>query len=63
MKKIYFINCKKYKKFIKTKISYICYNTLLCSSICKKCGSEDEKTFKEEESIYILKILGLINNI
>ena len=27
------------------------------------CGSEDEKIFKEEESIEILKILGLINNI
>ena len=28
------------------------------------CGNEDEKTFKEEgESIVILKILGLINNI
>ena len=48
MKKIYFINCKKYKKFIKTKISYICYNTLLFSSICKKCGSEDEKYLKKK---------------
>ena len=30
---------------------------LLLSSICK-----DERIFKEEESIEILKILGLINN-
>ena len=30
---------------------YICYNTLLFFSICKKCGSEDEKILKEEESI------------
>ena len=32
----------------------------LLSSICNKCESEDEKIFKEEESIEILKILGLI---
>ena len=28
-----------------------------------KCKNEDEKLFKEEESIEILKILGLIENI
>ena len=28
-----------------------------------KCGSKDEKMFKEEESIEILKIFYLINNI
>ena len=28
--------------------------------ICSKCKNEDEKLFKEEESIEILKILGLI---
>ena len=33
------------------------------SIICNKCKNEDEKTFKEEESIEILKILGLIENI
>ena len=42
---------------------YICNKTLLLSSICNKCGKEDEKIFKEEESIEIWKILGLINNI
>ena len=26
------------------------------------CGSDDEKIFKNEESIDILKILGLFNN-
>ena len=36
---------------------------LLLSSICNKCGSEDEKIFQEEELIEILKIIGLINNI
>ena len=33
------------------------------SIICNKCKNEDEKIFKEEESIEILKILGLIENI
>ena len=53
--------CKKYKKNKKSKISYICDKTLLLSSICYKCGREDEEIFKEE-SIEILKILGLTNN-
>ena len=63
MKKIYCTKCKKYKEFKKPKISYICDRILLFSSICKKCRSEDEKIFKEEESIEILKIIGLINNV
>ena len=63
MRKIYCINCKKYKEFIKSRISYISYKTLLLSSICNKCGSEDEKIFEEEESIEILKVIGLIGNI
>ena len=62
MKKIYCTKCKKYKEFKKPKISYICDRILPFSSICKKCRSEDEKIFKEEESIEILKIIGLINN-
>ena len=33
------------------------------SIICSKCKNENEKIFKEEDSIEILKILGLINNI
>ena len=35
--------------------------TLLLSSIFDKYESEDEKIFKEDESIEILQILGLIN--
>ena len=36
---------------------------LVLSIICDKCGSINKKIFKEEEeSIEILKILGLINN-
>ena len=57
MRKIYCIKCKK------SKISYICYKTLLLSSISNKCGSEEEKIYKKEESIKIFKLLGLINNI
>ena len=61
MRKIYCTKCKKYKEFKKPKISYICDKTLLPSSICNKCESEDGKILKEEESIEILKILGLTN--
>ena len=37
--------------------------TLILSIINSKCKSEDEKILKEEESIEILKILGLVENI
>ena len=37
--------------------------TLVPFIICSKCKNEDEKEFKEEESIEILKILRLIENI
>ena len=33
------------------------------SIICSKYKGDEEKTFKEEEAIEILKILGLIGNI
>ena len=63
MKKLYCVICGKYRKFEKPKISYLLEKTLVLSIICSKCKNEDEKIFKEEESIEILKILGLINNI
>ena len=63
MRKIYSIKCKKYKKFINLKISYICYKILLFSSVYNKCGSEDEKIFMEQEPIKILKIIGLVRGI
>ena len=47
---------------MKLKIPRILGKTLGLSSFCSKCGNND-KTLKEEESIKILKILGLINNI
>ena len=60
MKKLYCVICGKYRKLEKPKISYLLEKTLVLSIICSKCKNEDEK---EEESIEILKILGLINNI
>ena len=60
MKKFYCVICSKYRKFEKPKISYLLEKTLVFSIICSKCKNEDEK---EEESIEILKTLGLINNI
>ena len=63
MKKLYCVNSSKYRKFEKPKISYLLENTLVLSIICRKCKNRNEKIFKEEKSIEILKILGLINNI
>ena len=60
MKKLYY---GKNRKFEKLKISYIFEKTLVLSITCSKCKIEDEKVFKEEESIEILKILGLIKNV
>ena len=47
---------------LKICISYLLGKTLVLSINCNKYKIEDEKIFKEEESIDILKILGLINN-
>ena len=45
----------KYYTFFKKALSF--------SIAYSKCGHEYEETFKEEELVEILKILGLINNI
>ena len=37
------------------KYSYILEETLVLSIICSKCKNDNEKTFKEGESIEILK--------
>ena len=63
MEKLYCVICGKYRKFENLKISYIFEKALVLSIICGKCGNEDEKIFKEEESTEILKILGLTENI
>ena len=58
MKKFYCGICGEYRKFEKP-ILYIFEKTVL-SIISSKCKNEDEKIYKEEESIEILRILGLI---
>ena len=63
MKKLYYIICGKYRKFGKPKIPYLLEKTLAFSIISNKCKNEDEKLFKGEESIEMLKVLGLIDNI
>ena len=60
MKKLYCVICGKYRKYGTPKISYLLENTLVFSIICSKCNNEEEKILKKEESIEILKILGLI---
>ena len=63
MKKLYCVIYHKYKKSEKPEISYILEKALVLSVICSKYKNEDEKLFKKEESIEILKINGLIERI
>ena len=63
MKKLNCVICGKYRKFEKPKISYILEETLVCPIICSKCKNKDKEIFKEEESIEILRILGLTESI
>ena len=63
MKKLYRVIYDKYKKSEKPEISYILEKTLVLSVICSKYKNEDEKLFKKEESVEILKINGLIERI
>ena len=63
MKKICCVVFGKYRKFKNSKTSYAFEKTLVLSIIFSKCKNEDEKVFKEEESIEKLKILGLIKSI
>ena len=53
MKKLYCVICRKYRKFQKPTISYLLEKRVL-SLICSKYKNEDEKIFKEEDSIDIL---------
>ena len=63
MKNLYCIIYGKYTKSEKRKILYLLEKTLVLSIICSKCKNGDEKILREEESIEILKVLGLIENI
>ena len=51
-----------YEKNDKIMVKYFSV-LLVLSVVCSKCKNEDEKVFKEEGSIAILKILSLVNNI
>ena len=59
MKNLYCVICGKCRKFEKPKISYLLEKKIV-AIICSKCKNEEEKIFKEEESMEILRILGLI---
>ena len=63
MKKCYCVICNNHRQFEKPKISYLSEKTSILSIIYSKCKIEEEKVFKEEEPIEILKYFGLINNI
>ena len=63
MKIIYCVIFGKYRRFKNPKISYIFQKALVLSVIWSKNKNEDEKIYKEEESIEILKILGSIKSI
>ena len=51
MKKLYCIICGKYRTFEKPKRLHLFEKTLIFSIISSKRKNEDEKLFKEEESI------------
>ena len=53
----------KYWKCEKPKVSYLLEKALVLSIIWSKCKNEDENIFNKEESIDVLKVLGLIDNI
>ena len=63
IKKVDCIKCNEYRKLENPKISYVFSKTLVLSIIFDKGCRKDEKRFKKEESVKILKILGLIKNI
>ena len=61
-KKVFRVIRGTYRKLKDPKIPYILEKTSVLSIICSECENKDDKRFKEEESIEILKILGLIKN-
>ena len=63
MKKLYCDIFDKYKNIKIPKITYVFEKTFSFSIICNMCENEDEKIFKEEDSIEILTILGLFKNL
>ena len=63
MEKVYCVIYGKHRKFEKPKILYPWRKTLVLSIFWSKYKNEYEKILKEEKSIEILKILGLIQYI
>ena len=61
MKKIYSLNCGKYRKIKNHKISCFCKQRLVLSIIFNKCENEHEKIFKEEESNEIFLFISWFN--
>ena len=55
--------CNIYRKFKSTKISCIFEKRLDLSIAYSRCSHEYKKIFKEEESVGILKVLGLITKL
>ena len=62
MMKIHCNVCSRYRKF-KYPETYILKKALSLSIVLSTCGPEYKYIFNEEESVEILKILGLITNI
>ena len=62
MKKIYSVDCNKYRNFLNPKIPYIFGKALGICIIWSKCGNNRDMILKEEEIVDILKIFDLINN-
>ena len=62
MKKIYFVICGKCRKFKILKYHTFLKKSLVTSIICSKCENEDEKIFKEEESIESITNQLLLKN-
>ena len=60
MSVIHIQNLKKLKYMFN---NYTFKKKLNLCIVYSKCSHKDEKIFKEEESIVILKILGLISNL
>ena len=54
MKKLYCVIYGKYRISEKLKILYVFRKTLVFSIVCVKYKNEDEKIFKEEESIFLV---------
>ena len=57
MKKIYCLDCNKYKKFLNPKISYVFDKALVLFIIFSKCGYNNNKIFKEGERTEIGKLV------